>query len=147
MTDLGLVTADRIRVAEGFPTVQRTLPAEVAIDAGQAVRLATSGDTTAGRFTLANGTDAAEANVWGIALHTVAVGEPVTAVRMGLLDGYDLDALDFGDPVYLSDTDGTLTDDAADATVDVIVGRVEPGTQVTLGTAYDKLLRVELSGV
>ena len=146
MTDLALVTADRIRVAEGFPTVQRTLPAAEAIDAGAPVRIVPS-STGAGQFTNSNGTTAAEAAVWGIALSSVAANEPVTAVRMGLLDGYDLDALDYWDPVYISDTDGTLTDDAADATVDVIVGRVEPGTQVTLGTAYDKLLRVELSGV
>ncbi len=67
---------------------------------------------------------------------------PVTAIRKGVMDGYALSGLDYDAPAYLSDTDGRLADGVG--TVTVAVGRVIPGTSVTLGTAYDKLLFVDL---
>lgn len=134
MADLSLVTANRVRVVESIE--QATLPAAEAITAGQAVRI----DTTTGKFTKANGTSAAEANHYGIATRTVAAGEALTALRWGVLDGLDLSGLDYSDPVYLSNTDGTLADAAG--TVATLIGRVIPGTAITLGTALDKLLAV-----
>lgn len=138
MTDLVLVTANKINVVESY--VQRTGVAAEAITAGDAVRL----DTSTGRFTGANGTDAAEARIFGIATKTVAAGQPVTVIRKGIIDGFDLDGLNYDEAVLLSDTDGTLTDDAGDATVDIVIGRVVPGTSTTTGTASDKLLFVDL---
>lgn len=137
MADLALKVADRIRIVESI--VQMTLPAAEDIDAGQEVRL----DTTTGRFTLANATAAAEAKAYGTAVKTVRAGMPVTAIRIGVLGGYDLDALDYGADVFLSNTDGTLADAAG--TVSVRAGLVIPGTASTLGSSYHKLLYVEHS--
>jgi hypothetical protein len=136
MADIALVTANRVTVVES--TIQMTLPAAEAITAGQAVRL----DTSSGKFTKANGTDAAESRIYGIATRTVVAGEAVTAIRKGVIDGHALSGLDYDAAVYLSDTDGALAD--AHGTVTVAVGRVVPGTATTLGTAYDKLLFVDL---
>lgn len=122
---------------------QMTLPAAEAITAGMAVRLVPS-STGAGKFTKANASDATEGLVWGIALRTVAANETVTAYRGGVLDGYVLDGVNYGAPLYLSDTDGRIADAAG--TQNVLVGHVVPGTATTLGTAYDKLLKVEIAG-
>lgn len=94
---------------------------------------------TDGTVTPANGTTAPEANFQGVA--TIAsdrIGQAITVVRDGLLDvGEALAALAYGDPIYLSDTDGTLGTTAG--TVSVIVARVVPGWG---GLTSDKLLRV-----
>lgn len=135
MADIALVTANRVKVVE--PLIQRTLPAAEAIVAGAAVRI-----DTAGKFTNAKGTDATEARAYGIATKTVGAGEGLTAVKRGIMDGWDLSGLAYDAPVYLSDTDGRLADSAG--TVSVIVGRVYPGTYVTTGTAYDKILEISL---
>lgn len=116
---------------------QLTAPAEEAIAVGDAVRF----DTTSGKFTKANGTTAPEARIWGVATKTVAANEPVTVVRNGILDGFDFSQAPDA-TIFLSDTDGRLGDVAG--TVSTTVGRVIPGTATTLGTAYDKLLSVEL---
>lgn len=138
MADIALVTADKVEVVESI--IQMTLPAAEAITAGMAVRL----DTSSGKFTKANGSAAGEARIWGIATKTVASGMPVTAIRKGVMDGWDLSGLNYDAAVYLSDTDGRLAD--ANGTVNVAVGRVIPGTSTTLGTAYDKILSVEVGG-
>lgn len=136
MTALALVTANRFNVVESF--IQMTLPTDEAVTAGQLVKI----NTTTGKFTKANGTTSGEARVWGIATKTVAAGMPVTAVRKGVVTGYNIDALAYDAPVYLSDTDGMP--DTAAGTVSVVIGRVIPATGVTLGTAYDKLLQIDL---
>jgi predicted RecA/RadA family phage recombinase len=136
MAAIALVTANRVRIVESIE--QMTLPAVEAITAGMPVRI----DATTGKFTAANGTDATEARIWGVASNTAPAGLAVTAVRRGVLDGFNFDDQDYGDLIYLSDTDGTLAD--ANGTVNVVVGRVIPGTGVTMGTAYDKLLHVSL---
>lgn len=135
MATIALVTAGTVRVV-GIPVVQATAPATEAIVAGAPVRYHTDG-----RFTNANGTTATEAALYGIATRSVAAGEAVTAVRVGLLDGYVLDALAYQAPVYLSDTDGRL--DTVAGTVSNIVGRVHPGHSQALGASPDKLLWVD----
>lgn len=136
MPDLALVTADRLRVVESIE--QMTAPSAEAIEAGAPVRL----DTATGRFTNANATNAGEARVYGIALHSVATGVALTAIAKGVVAGYNLAALAYDAPVYLSDTDGTLADAAG--TVSTVVGRVVPGFAEVLGSAPGKMLRVEL---
>lgn len=136
MANISLVTANKVEVVESI--IQMTLPAAEAITAGAPVRL----DTSTGKFTNANGTTTSENRVYGIATKTVAAGLPVTAIRKGVLDGYDLSSPAYDAPIYLSDTDGRLGDTAG--TVSTVVGRVIPGTATTLGTAYDKLLFVDL---
>lgn len=117
---------------------QLTIPADQAIQAGQLVRH----DVTTGKFTLGNGTTATEANIYGVATRKVAAGEPLTAVKRGIIDGLDLVALAFGAKVYASDTDGAMS--ATAGTVSVQIGRVISGTAVSLGTTYDKLLEVDV---
>lgn len=136
MANINLVTANKVEVVESL--VQMTLPAAEAITAGAPVRL----DTTSGKFTNANGTLAAEARVYGIATKTVAAGEPVTAIKTGVMDGFDFAANAYDAALYLSDTDGRVGDVAG--TVSTVLGRVIPSTSVTLGTAHDKLFFVDI---
>jgi hypothetical protein len=104
----------------------------------EAVRLASDGTVTP-----ANGTTATEANFQGIAtIESDRVGKAITVVRDGLLDvGNALADMTIGDPVYLSDTDGTLATTAG--TVSTIVGRVVPGHG---SLTADRLLRVRKGG-
>lgn len=136
--EIALVTADRVEIVES--TVQMTLPAVEAITAGMAVRI----DTASGKWTKANGSAAGEARAWGVATRTVAAGGALTAIRLGVMDGWDLSALDYDAPVYLSDTDGRLSTVAG--TTNVVMGRVIAVSGSTLGTAYDKILSVEVGG-
>ena len=137
MTAIALATAARVEVVESIE--QMTIPAAEDITPGQPVRL----DTSSGKFTSANGTTAAEARVYGIAVgtHVIKAGMPVTAVAKGVLDGFTFTQA-WDAPIYLSDTDATLADAAG--TVSTIVGRIVPGTAELLGNALAKLLRVSL---
>lgn len=136
MADLTLLTADRLNIEESV--IQMTLPAAEAISAGDAVRL----DTASGKFTKANATVAAEARVYGVAVRTVSAGMPVTAVRKGVLFGFDLSALAYDAPVYLSNTDGKLADAAG--TVSTVAGRIIPAHSQPLGSTAGKLLFLDL---
>ena len=138
MADLVLVTANKLEVVESIQ--QFTLPTAEVCNPGQAARL----DTANGKFTKSNGSSAAEARSLGVVVGGKAnvAGEPVTAIKKGVIDGYDLSGLAYDAPVYLSNTDGALAD--APGTVSVVVGRVIPGTSTTLGTPYDKLLLIDL---
>lgn len=137
MADLALVTAGRLRVVESI--VQMTAPFAESCAVGDAVRI----DTATGKWTKAKGTDAAEARVYGVLVSKDGAGTAGTAIRKGVLDGFDLSALAYDAAVYLSDTDGKL--EGTDApTVDVIMGRVIGGFATTLGTAADKLLFLDL---
>ena len=122
-----------VRIVEMLPDG----PANEALAAGETVRI----DTTTGKYTPANGTTAPEARVVGIAVNTADYAEAtISVMREGILDvGDALDALAYDLPIYMSDTDGSLADDAA-STVDVIVGRVIAGWGDTAG---DKLLLVD----
>jgi hypothetical protein len=139
MTDIALVTANKVEIVESFE--QMTLPTAETVHPGQAARI----DATTGKFTKGNDSSATEESLYGIATGAVAnvAGQPVTCIRHGILDGFDLSGLDYWDPVYLSSTDGALADAPGDYS-DVIIGRVVPGTSTTLGTAFDKLLLVNI---
>jgi len=139
MANISLVTANKVEIVESFE--QMTLPTDEAVNPGQVARI----NTSTGKFTKGNASSAAEEAIYGVATGGAAnvAGQPVTAIRRGVLDGYDLSGLDYWDPVYLSATDGALAD-APDDYGDTIIGRVIPGTSTTLGTAYDKLLLVDI---
>ena len=136
MTVIALVTANRVRVVESIE--QMTLPAAEAFPAGAAVRI----DVTTGKFTRANGSTAVEARIYGIATGSASAGIAVTAIRQGVMDGWDLSGMAYDAPAYLSDTDGAL--DTAAGSVSTVVGRVIPAFGQTMGTAADKLLLVDL---
>jgi hypothetical protein len=139
MADIALVTAARIRLVQEPWVRQRTLVAAAAIVAGAPVYIDANG-----KFDNADGSAAGTAGVWGIALKSTAAGQACTAVRDGSLDGYDLAALAFWAPVFLSDTVGRLADGAG--TVSVTVGRVVPALAQSLGVAPDKILELSLIG-
>ena len=98
-----------------------------------------------GYVTPANGTDATESNTCGFAcIECDRVGQAVTVMRDGLLDiGDALSSVAIGTAIYVSDTDGLLSDSAGDSTVDVIMGRVVPGWG---SLTADKLLLIKKGG-
>lgn len=100
----------------------------------EAVRYAADSSVTP-----ANATTATEANTQGLAvIESDRVGQAVTVVRDGIVDiGEALAGLAAGDPIYLSNTDGTLATTAG--TESVIFGRVEAGWA---GLTADLLLRI-----
>jgi len=140
VTDIALGSSGLISLVGFEGTIQRGhIPALVDLTAGEAVII----DPTTGKLAAARGTTAPLARIYGITLRAVKAGYGVTVIRKGILDGFDLSALSYGVAVYLSDTAGGILADAA-GTVSTVVGRVIPGTSTLLGTAYDKLLEVEL---
>ncbi len=132
MADLALKTANRIEVSDSLD--QLTLQASVDVTAGQAV------------YADANGQWAlADASVVGtsalvqiyVALKTVKALQAVTAVRVGEIDGVNVDALAYGAPIYLSDTAGALS--STPGTIVVILGWV---LAAPAGAAVDKIIHL-----
>lgn len=97
-------------------------------------------DSSTGKITAGNATTGAEAKDGGIISATSIAGLAVTLFMEGIMDlGTALDGMSFGDYVYLSDTDGRLTNSVADATLVKRIGMVVPGWGQTTA---DKLLWV-----
>lgn len=135
--ELALDTADRVEVVASWE--QLTLVAAEAIEAGALVRF----NGTTGKFQNGNGSDMTEGKFYGIALKSVAAGEAVTAMRRGILDGFDLSGLNYWATIYASDTDAAISGTAG--TKAVTVGYVGAGTAQLLGSAPDKLLYLDPS--
>jgi hypothetical protein len=135
MALIALKTADRVEVIQSH--CQLTLVAAEAITAGACVRIDTDG-----KFTNGNGTSTTENNIFGIATRTVAAGEPVTAIRRGLMDGFTFSQA-YAAPIYASDTDGRLGDAAG--TASKLIGMVVAGTSNLIGTSPDKILLVDIN--
>lgn len=102
-------------------------------------------DLTNGTITGANGSAAGEAGgadglgPIGILLEGGIAGEWRTFIERGKVAGFNVSGLNFGAPVYASNTDKTLGDAAG--TFSRIVGRVIPAT--ANGTQpYDKIVQV-----
>jgi predicted RecA/RadA family phage recombinase len=135
--EIALDTADRVEVVESIQ--QLTLVALEAIEAGAPCRI----DPTTGQARNGNGSDMTEGKYFGIATKSVAAGEPVTLLRRGILDGFDLSGLNFGATIYLSDTDGRISGTAG--TKAVTVGYIAAGNAQLLGSTADKLLYLDPS--
>lgn len=133
--EIALKTADRVEVVESIQ--QLTLVAAEAITAGAPVRC----NGTTGQFQNGNGGDMTEGKVYGIATKTVAAGEALTAIRRGIMDGFDLSGLNYWATIYLSDTDGRISGTAG--TKAVTVGYVGAGNAELLGSSPDKLLYLD----
>jgi hypothetical protein len=130
MATLALVTANKVEVVESQDAF--TQRANVAITAGQVVSFGANG------WVLADVNDAAVAAPWGIVVRSVAAGEAVTAVRRGILDGFDLSALTPGALLFLSGTPGDIVDaqvNLAGATPGHPIGMVMPRRMVIGGPA------------
>lgn len=149
MANLALVSGAKVRPVSGIANghEQYTFEAEEQIDAGQVFRI----NTTTGKATKANGTTLTEAGQV-TALGTfesflfVAIdgarqaGNMVTGMKSGLIDGFEISALNFGARIYLSDTDGTLADTAG--TNSTLLGRVIPSPFSGVPSGVDRILRV-----
>lgn len=135
MADLALKRAGRGEVDESIDQ-SPSFPASVDIDAAAAVRLDANG-----KWALASGADAAGSTHVHVAAKKVRAGDSVTGIRNGVIDAYDVSALAFNAPIYLSNTPGKLGTTAG--TVAVIIGRVVPGWAVPLGNAPDKLIKID----
>lgn len=135
MADVVLRTAGQLRVEESLE--QDTQPAGVAIAAGQSVIR----DATTGRWILADASAAGTANAYGMAVKTVPAGMAVTAVRRGVIEGFNLDDQDYDEQIFLSDTAGGIAD--ASGTVSAVVGRVMPVHSHLVGGVPDKLLHID----
>src|SRR6266508_6309853 len=110
MADLALVTANTLNKDLTDKVSDLTLKASVDLTAGWAVYIDANGKWAKADATGAAG--AANQRLWGVVLKTVKAGVPVTAVRKGALDGYDVSGLAFNAKIYLSDTAGALADAA-----------------------------------
>jgi hypothetical protein len=149
MADIAVTTAGRVHVV-GIPEVQRTLNADEAILAGDAVRIIPS-STGAAKFTKANASGtltgvivSGEAQVYGIATRSVPAGQAVTAIRKGRMSGWTI-SQGYGAPVFLSDTDGRIAD--ADGTVNILLGHIVPTTANPRGDAEDKIIEFDITGI
>lgn len=133
------IDATKVSLVRGSDEVLHTGPMGEAANGGQYVRL----NTSTGKLEKGNGTSTTELGTTaGILLDTVStVNMPGTMVLLGskaILDlGDALSGLAFDAPVYIGDTDGTLSDTAG--TVSRVVGRVIPGWGATTA---DKLLQL-----
>lgn len=135
MTLIALKTAGRVEPEESID--QETAPASVDVEAGYAVVLNSSS-----KWVLANAGALATSTGVYIAGRKAKAGDGLTAYRFGVLDGFIL-AGAYNSLVYLSDTDGRIADAAG--TIRVVVGRVIGGWAVPLGTAANKLLKLDPS--
>lgn len=101
-------------------------------------------NTTTGKVLPADGSASGTANLRGIALNAARNGEGVDVLKRGWLEGYTL-AGAYDSAVYLSDTAGELADAAG--TVSVLIGRVQPSTEVAADGTLKKLLYVDIQYV
>jgi hypothetical protein len=138
MAVLALTTASRVEVVKMLESI--TAKAGEAITAGAPITFNASGD-----WINSDGNGAGViASVHAIATHDAVIGESLTGMKRGILDGYVLTDQAFGAPIYVSDTVGILGDAAG--TTNLGVGRVIPGqAHPPITVAHDKLLYVDIS--
>lgn len=134
MADLALSVSGRLRIVESI--VQNTLPV-TSCTTGDAVQI----DGTTGKFTKADAGSAGNADIYGV-LAAADGNVAVTAIRKGVVDGFDLSGLSYWVPVYLSDTAGKLADAAG--TVSKVVGYVMPVFDNRVGASPRKVLFIDL---
>lgn len=114
MADLTISTAISL-IDPGQCETFDGIPAET-LSVGQPIYLVAA----TGKIGVADADAAGKQQFRGIV--TKITGRAASFVKRGLVYGYDLSGMDFDDPVYLSDTAGSLADAAG--TMEVIVGRV-----------------------
>ena len=123
MADL-VVTAASVGMSDAQGSQTFNMIAAVAITAGQIVYRDANG-----KAALADASAAGTAGARGIALRTVAAGEPVTVLTEGECEGFTISQA-YDAPIFLSDTAGALADAAG--TVTVAIGNVSATTDQSL---------------
>ncbi len=148
MAVISLITAGKVNPVSGVANghEQRDFEADEQITAGQAFRIS----TTTGKATKANASVVAEAGqsvagtynaeLWVCIASARQAGNTVTGIRKGELDGFNLDALAYGAPVFLNDADGSIGDAAG--TISTQIGRVRPVSLTGTPSGADKVLAV-----
>lgn len=141
MASIAPTTAGSIHVIEWG--IQATLPAAVAILAGDTVTIDSAGKWVKGD---ADGAGTLP-SIYGIALRSVAAGEPLTAMRTGLIGGYAWASTAYMAPVYAADTAGEITVTASESnggSADVVIGFVEAVWDHLIGGTPSKALRLDI---
>ncbi len=133
-TQVGVANSNVSLDIVGIPQEQLTLPVGATVRAGAAVRIDVNG-----KFVEADGTTAGNADIYGIAIRRAVVGQAVTAIKRGILGGFDFTSQAFNGDIFVSDTAGSLGDAAG--TSSKKVGKVVPiHSQVRGGTPLKALL-------
>jgi hypothetical protein len=122
----------------GIPAEQLTLPAGGTIKAGAPVYIDSNG-----KFVEGDGSAAGTADVYGIAIERCVAGQACTAIKRGIVSGYDFSADAFWSKMYVSDTAGVVGNTAG--TVSKEVGRVIPVHSHIRGGSPLKALLVEVN--
>lgn len=141
MASIAVTTAGRVHVVESRE--QMTLPAAAAILAGDTVSIDSNGKFVKGD---ADGAGLLS-SIYGIATRSVAAGEPVTAIRRGVLSGWTWGSTAYWTSVLAADTAGEITVTAGEsngASADVAIGRVIPVWDHLIGGTPDKALLLTL---
>ena len=123
-----------------IPTQQDTLTPGVDLPAGSAVKP----NGTTGKWMLCNGTTAPLADLYGITVRTGKLGQTggVTAIRRGILSGWDLSAVAYWADIFLGDS-GALSTTAG--TVSRKVGKVVPLRGQVPGATPMKGIMIEIN--
>ena len=119
MTDIALVAAE---IAPVYPirADMRNYKLAAAFTKGQAGYVVAA----SGMMNLADASAAGTAQFEGIALEAGAIGQTISFLRAGEMEGFTISGLNWDVLLYLSNTAGALADAAG--TVTVVVGKVAP---------------------
>jgi hypothetical protein len=136
---MAALTIDPTDVMVIETTEQYTAPISEDIDSGEYCRF----DPTTGKIAFGNATTVGEMGFGGVLIARKAnTGQAGTFIRKGVVQlGDALDGLDYGDAVYLGDTDGQLNDAAG--TVEVVLGYVIPIFGGVAGADASKALALD----
>jgi len=141
MASIAVTTAGSVNVVESLE--QATLPAAEALLAGDTVTI-----NSDGRFAKGDADGAGTLSIiYGIATRSVAIYEPVTAIRRGLLTGWTWSTTAYWTNVLAADTAGEITVTSGEsngASADVIIGRVYPIWNHLIGGTPEKALLLTL---
>lgn len=141
MASIAVTTAGSVHVVESLE--QMTLPAGAALLAGNVVYIDANG-----AFDKADGDGAALIAIpYGVATRSVAAGEPVTAIRRGVLTGWTWSTTPYWTNVLAADTAGEITVTSSESntsSTDVIIGRVIPIWNHLIGGTPEKALLLTL---
>lgn len=124
MAEMTIVTA-RVAPVNETQYVAKTFIAAVALEAGEAVYINSSGKAAKALSSAIATTQ----GLLGITTHAAAANTPVEVLSQGSMEGLGISGLAYGALVYVSETTaGDLTDTAPSTSGDVVavVGRVLP---------------------
>ncbi len=139
MASIAVTTAGTVHVVESLE--QATLPAAAALLAGNVVYIDANG-----AFDKCDADGAALIAVpYGVATRSVAAGEPVTAIRRGVMTGWTWSTTPYWTAVLVSDTAGEITVTSSEsngASADVALGKVIPIHDHLIGGTPEKALLI-----